>query len=179
MWLSVYILILHIQLRKKFHLTRKSPADRSNQHAIIRIIYYYHYYRYVLTYCISQYLISRRFTDSVFFVCLSLQQLMELVPVSCTIRPSRAETPPPSLKRTKLEDPPPPPVPMVQATAAYYSTLGMPPALPNYMVDPFHYFYGPWVSPTAAMYHLNNSHHLYRSDRYVNAFDIFVYFRYC
>jgi len=84
---------------------------------------------------------------------------MELVPVSCTVRPSRAETPPPSLKRTKLEDAPP-----AVPTAAYYSALGMAPTLPNYMVDPFHYFYGAWVPPPAAMY-MNNSHHLYRNDR--------------
>lgn len=90
-------------------------------------------------------------------------QLMELVPVSCTVRPSRAETPPPSLKRTKLEDTPP------VATATYYSALSMAPTLPNYMVDPFHYFYGAWVPPPAAMYHpIANSHHMYRSDsRYV------------
>lgn len=84
---------------------------------------------------------------------------MELVPVSCTVRPSRAETPPPSLKRTKLEDTTP-----AVPTAAYYSALGMAPTLPNYMVDPFHYFYGAWVPPPTAMY-LNNPHHLYRNDR--------------
>lgn len=84
---------------------------------------------------------------------------MELVPVSCTVRPSRAETPPPSLKRTKLEDAPP-----AVPTAAYYSALGMAPTLPNYMVDPFHYFYGAWVPSPAAMY-MNNTHHLYRNDR--------------
>lgn len=84
---------------------------------------------------------------------------MELVPVSCTVRPSRAETPPPSLKRTKLEDASP-----AVPAAAYYSALGMAPTLPNYMVDPFHYFYGAWVPPPAAMY-MNNSHHLYRNDR--------------
>lgn len=83
-------------------------------------------------------------------------QLMELVPVSCTVRPSRAETPPPSLKRTKLEEP------TTVPTAAYYSALSMAPTLPNYMVDPFHYFYGAWVPPPAAMYHS----HLYRNDRY-------------
>ncbi|XP_022180251.1 ski oncogene [Myzus persicae] len=89
------------------------------------------------------------------------KQLMELVPVSCTVRPSRAETPPPSLKRTKLEDAPP-----AVPTAAYYSALGMAPTLPNYMVDPFHYFYGAWVPPPAAMY-MNNSHHMYRNESLV------------
>lgn len=99
-----------------------------------------------------------------------LFQLMELVPVSCTVRPSRAETPPPSLKRTKLEDAPP-----AVPTAAYYSALGMAPTLPNYMVDPFHYFYGPWVPPPAAMY-MNNSHHLYRNERLESSpYFVFVY----
>ncbi|XP_050522698.1 ski oncogene isoform X2 [Daktulosphaira vitifoliae] len=81
------------------------------------------------------------------------KQLMDLVPESC-----RAETPTPSLKRTKLEEAP------TAATAAYYTALSMAPTLPNYMVDPFHYFYGAWSVPPPAMY-LNNPHsHLYRGD---------------
>lgn len=80
-------------------------------------------------------------------------------------RTKMLEEPPP---RTKLvEEPPPPPVPTVP-TAAYYSALSMAPTMPNYMMDPFHYFYGAWVTqPPAAMYHMNNtsSQHLYRSDR--------------
>ncbi|XP_050423426.1 ski oncogene [Adelges cooleyi] len=90
------------------------------------------------------------------------KQLMELVPESCTVRSSRTETPPPSMKRTKLEE-----APTQAVAAAYYSALSMTaPTLPNYMVDPFHYFYNPWVPPPAV--YLNNPHsHLYRNDNLI------------